>query len=98
MGAIGGLSLHHQLIAGAAVVAVATASPAQAQSRSFNVPPEAASRGIPEFAKQAGVQILASGNVVAGRKTNAVHGSYTVEEGLRILLQGTGLATARADG
>lgn len=94
----GALSLHDCLMAGAAVVAVAAATPAQAQTRTFNVPAQAAAKGIPEFAKQAGVQILASGNLVAGRKTNAVRGTYTVEEGLRILLQGTGLAPAKADG
>jgi outer membrane receptor protein involved in Fe transport len=66
-----------------------------AQTRQFNVAEQPASRGIPAFARQASVQILASGNAVAGRRTNAVRGTYTVEEGLRILLQGTGLA---ADG
>jgi outer membrane receptor protein involved in Fe transport len=85
-------------MAGSAIVAVAMASPAQAQTRTFNVPAQAAAQGIPEFARQAGVQVLASGNVVTGRKTNAVIGSYSVEEGLRILLQGTGLAPGRSDG
>jgi outer membrane receptor for ferrienterochelin and colicin len=91
-----GLSLHQQLIAGAAFIAVASASPAEAQTRTFDVPAEAAAQGIPAFARQAGVQIIASGNVVRDRRTNAVQGAHTVEEGLRILLSGTGLAAGRA--
>jgi iron complex outermembrane receptor protein len=93
-----GMSLQQQLMTGAAIVAVATASPAMAQTRNFNVEAQPASRGIPAFARQAGVQILASGNVVASRRTNAVHGSHTVDEGLRILLQGTGLSAGGRDG
>jgi outer membrane receptor protein involved in Fe transport len=75
---------------------VASASPAEAQTRTFDVPAEAAAQGIPAFARQAGVQIIASGNVVRDRRTNAVQGAHTVEEGLRILLSGTGLAAGRA--
>lgn len=90
-----GLTFQRHLLASAAIVAVATASPAVAQTRQFNVPAQPASRSLPAFARQGGVQILASGNVVAGRRTNAVRGEYSIEEGLRILLQGTGLT---ADG
>ncbi len=86
-----GMSLQQHLMAGAAIVAVANASPAMAQTRQFNVPAQPASRGIPAFARQAGVQIIASGNVVGNRRTNAVRGSYSVEEEMRILLGGTGL-------
>jgi outer membrane receptor protein involved in Fe transport len=86
-----GLSLPQQFMVGAAIVAVATATPAAAQTRGFDVPAEAASQGIPAFAKQAGVQIIASGNVVRDRRTNAVRGIHTVDEGLRLLLNGTGL-------
>src|SRR4051812_37090409 len=93
-----GMSLQQHLMAGAAIVAVATASPAMAQTRSFNVLAQPASRGIPAFARQAGLQILASGNVVANRRTNEVRGSHTVDEGLRILLRGTGLAAGGRDG
>jgi len=90
-----GFTLQQHLMAGAAIVAVATASPAMAQTRQFNVPAQSASRGIPTFARQAGVQIIASGNAVSGRRTNAVRGNYSVQEGLRLLLNGTGLV---ADG
>jgi iron complex outermembrane recepter protein len=91
-----GLSLQQHLMAGAAIVAVASASPAEAQTRTFDVPAEPAAQGIPQFAKQAGVQIIASGNVVRDRRTNTVRGAYTIEEGLRLLFNGTGLAAGPA--
>lgn len=81
-----------RLLAGAAaLIAMAAPSPLMAQTRSFNVPAQAAGRGIPMFARQAGIQLLASANTVRGRRTNAVRGSLTVAEGLRQLLAGTGL-------
>lgn len=93
-----GFTLQQHLLAGAAIVAVASASPAMAQTRQFNVPAQSASRGIPAFARQAGVQIIASGNVVGNRRINAVQGTYSVQEGLRILLNGTGLAASGGAG
>ncbi|SBV34529.1 TonB-dependent receptor [uncultured Sphingopyxis sp.] len=80
----------------AAIVAVAVSSPAMAQERSFDVPAQDAARAIPEFARQAGIQIVASGVTTRGKTTNAVHGSMSVSEGLRALLAGTGLV-ARGD-
>jgi len=80
----------------AAIVAVAASSPAMAQERSFNVAAQDAARAIPEFARQAGIQIVASGVTTRGKTTNAVHGTMSVSEGLRTLLAGTGLI-ARGD-
>lgn len=97
-GLILGFSFERQLIVGAAMgAAVAVATPAAAQTRSFDVAEQPASRGIPAFAKQAGIQILASGDLVTGKRTRQVKGRYSVEEGLRLLLEGSGL-TARFNG
>ncbi len=93
-----GAPFRHGLFATAAVAAIAAASPAMAQTRSFNVPEQSAARGIPMFARQARIQLLASGNAVRGRRTNAVRGTLTVEEGLRQLLAGTGLEAGRDSG
>lgn len=83
-----------RLVASTSVVAIAiAATPAMAQSRNFDVPAQPAEKSIPIFAKQAGVQIVASGVTVRGKQTNAVHGQYSVEAALRSLLQGTGLTT-----
>jgi iron complex outermembrane recepter protein len=99
MSIFSGNAYHRYLMVGAAaIVASAVATPAMAQARTFKVAAQPASRGIPDFAKQAGIQILASGDVVKGKRTKAVKGSYSVEEGLRILLQGTGLVASSGNG
>ena len=61
-----------------------------AQTKTFSVPAQAAGDAIPLFAKQAGIQILANGDTVRGRRTNAVEGTYTPDRGLSLLLAGTG--------
>lgn len=71
---------------------------AQAQTKEFNVPAQSATTGIPEFARQAGIQILVSETLVRGKKTAAVSGALTVERALSILLQGTGLTANSKDG
>src|SRR3546814_7295259 len=51
----------------------------------FDLPEQPAGRGISAFAKQAGVQIIASQMLVRSKRTNRVVGNYGVDEGLRIL-------------
>jgi iron complex outermembrane recepter protein len=46
---------------------------------------------IHDFATQAGVQILAAGDVLRGQRLNAFSGKHSTDEGLSILLAGTGL-------
>lgn len=89
------------LAAAAAIAIVASASPAYAQTRTFDVPAGPASRTIPIFAKQAGIQVLASGDTVKAARTKAVRGNLSVADALARLLEGTGLAptaTPTADG
>jgi len=71
---------------------------AQAQTKEFNVPAQSATTGIPEFARQAGIQILVSEPLVRGKRIAAVTGSHTIDEALAIILKGTGLAAASKDG
>lgn len=98
MGVIFGLSAQHKIMAStAAIVMIAHAAPAMAQTRTFDVPMQSATSGIPAFAKQAGTQIIASGKTVRSKRTNTVKGYYTVEQGLRLLLQGTGLEASGID-
>lgn len=92
MRAITGLTIQQRLLtSAAAVVCVMQASPAMAQERSFDVAAGPASQTIPTFARQAGVQILASGDIVKGKTTRRIKGRYSVEEALRKLLAGTNL-------
>ncbi len=71
---------------------------AYAQERSFDVSPQSAVTSIPLFARQAGVQILAPTDQLAGVKTREVKGAYSRAEALRILLKGTPLVVASDDG
>jgi iron complex outermembrane receptor protein len=71
---------------------------AEAQSKSFNVPSEDAVNSIPEFARQAGVQIVAPAGHLGGLKTAAIRGDLEVDIALQRLLRGTGLQVASNDG
>src|ERR1700722_20260897 len=71
---------------------------AEAQTKDFNVPAQSATTGIPEFARQAGIQILVSEPLVRGKRIAAVTGSHTIDEALAILLKGTGLTATSKDG
>jgi iron complex outermembrane receptor protein len=82
---------HWLVAASAAAVATAITAPAMADSRTFNVPAQDAERGIPQFAQQANIQLLAPAKDVRGRRTNAVRGAYSVEQGLDVLLKNSGL-------
>jgi iron complex outermembrane receptor protein len=52
-------SRYSVLACGASVVALATAAPAAAQERIFDIPAQPAVRAIPELARQGQVQIVA---------------------------------------
>ncbi|MBB5705936.1 TonB-dependent receptor domain-containing protein [Sphingopyxis panaciterrulae] len=80
-----------------AIVCVATATPALAQAKSFDVPAQSATTGIAELGRQADIQIVAARKDTEGKQVNAVRGDMTVEQALALLLKGTGL-TARRTG
>lgn len=86
-----GAYLRGGLMVSAAIVCVAAATPAMAQSRNFNLPAQDAASGVSQFARQAEIQLLISARAASGRRTNAVRGAMSVDEGLRRLLEGTGL-------
>ena len=81
------------LLMSGAIVVVAT--PASAQTRKFDLPAQSASRAIPAFAKQAGIQLLARGDAIRGIRTNAVRGNLSVDEALAQLLRGTRLSVRK---
>ncbi|MBB5712722.1 TonB-dependent receptor domain-containing protein [Sphingomonas xinjiangensis] len=76
---------------------MSVSAPALAQRIAFNVPERPAVAGIPQFAHQAGIQIVSPAGL-AGLKTHAVIGHFTVEEGLRRLLRSTGLHLVARNG
>jgi len=70
---------------------VAFCAPAFAQQRPFDVPSAEAARVLPEFARQAGIQIIAPGRHLRGIVLPEIKGTFDVREALRTLLAGTRL-------
>ena len=86
------------LMVAVSTMALAGASGASAQqARQFNVPAQSAATGVPEFARQANLQILAPAVAVAGKRTAAVQGVFAVDQGLNRLLTGSNLVVASND-
>ena len=81
----------HALLATTAVVMAASAGPAWAQTKTFNVAAQPAASGVADFARQADVQILVSAADVRGRRTAAVRGEMAVDAGLRGCLNREGI-------
>lgn len=92
------ISYRELLSYGAAAAVLAAGSQAAAQVREFNVPAQSAVTGIPEFARQAQVQVLAPARDLDGVATQAVVGEMDVRAGLRRLLEGTPLRIASDTG
>jgi iron complex outermembrane receptor protein len=86
------------LSGGVATFALIAATAAYAQVKSFDVPSEDAVRAIPEFARQAGIQILVPADVLKGVKTPAIKGELDTHAALHELLAGTGVVVASDDG
>lgn len=83
---------------GAALAVLMLASSACAQQRDFDVPTQEATKAVPEFARQAGVQIIASGSELRGVKTQAIKGQIDTRAALARMLEGTDLVVASDDG
>lgn len=56
----------------------------------FNVPPGPLAAAVVEFSKQAEIQVLGDGQKLDAISTKGVRGRYTIGEGLKTLLDGTG--------
>jgi len=80
------------------VVALGAAAAGDASVRAFNIPAEEAGKSIPEFARQAGRQIVAPGEWLRGVRTPGVKGSFDIQVALAALLDGTGLSVVSDDG
>src|SRR6202012_2035641 len=75
-------ALFRRLAIGSAIPAIAIASPALAQATNFNVPSQDVTSAVRQFARQAKIQIVVSGHVAEGRRTQAVVGAMTVDQAL----------------
>jgi len=92
--------LNRRIIAATSVcvAALVSGTAAQAQERQFDVPSQAASRSIPEFARQAGIQIIASADDLAGVVTPAIRGRRDTRAALHELIANTGLSVVSDKG
>jgi TonB-dependent receptor len=87
----------HEYIGRAGIIlAISTAAHAGAAHsqdipQPFNIPAGLATHSIPEFAKQAGINILASADILDGVPTNALVGTFVISEAVDRLLKGTSL-------
>ena len=57
----------------------------------FNIPQQRADLALTEFAEQADLTLAVPRDVLLGKEANALIGSYTLQEGIDVLLAGTGL-------
>lgn len=74
-----------------AVAAVPAMADTQAILKRFEIALGPAELSVHEFAKQAGVNVLADADILAGVTTNAVTGNLAAPQALEVLLAGTGL-------
>lgn len=86
------------LSCGAAALVLCVASQASAQTRTFNIPPQPAVRAIPEFARQARVQVIAPARDLEGVRSQGVSGEFDVNTALSRLIAGTPLWVAMNEG
>jgi len=75
----------------AALVSLVASSAAFAQQKSFDIASEEAVKSIPEFARQAGIQIVAPGEYLRGVVLPAIKGTYDVRAALKAFLANTDL-------
>lgn len=64
---------------------------AAAAGRSFNIAAGPATRGVTQFAQQAGLTVLFPYELLQGKRTRALRGNHDIDAGLAALLSGTGL-------
>lgn len=69
---------------------------ADAARKRFDIPSQPAAAALNEFARQADITLFFSYDLVAGVRTRALKGDYTVDDGLAQLLAGTGLGYQQA--
>lgn len=84
-------------VAVCALMMVATSAPAYAQQAKvqFHLPAQALGDALRAFGQISNRQIIFSEGAVRGKKSAALIGYYTPEEGLRRLLAGSGLTSTR---
>lgn len=86
-----GLSTLALIAASAALCPVQSAAQASV-NRGLDIPSQNLSTALSQLGLQTGRELVFSPQVVAGKRSNAVHGSMSAEQALSHLLKGTGLS------
>ncbi len=66
------------------------------QVQKFDIPSEDAGKSVLEFARQAGIQIIAPTEQLRGAKTSTLKGSYEISSALDLMLKGTDLKVSHS--
>jgi TonB-dependent receptor len=74
-----------------AALMAAGAALAGAKDVELSIPPEDLRTALSDFSRATGVQMLVERNLVEGKRTEGVSGSYGIDQALSRLLRGTGL-------
>ncbi|MGI4836843.1 MAG: TonB-dependent siderophore receptor [Janthinobacterium lividum] len=69
----------------------------QAQDIQFDIPAMPLAQAIQQFGKVAGVQVLYSSAELNGKTSNAIKGSQSTDQAIRLLLNGTGLVFSHSN-
>lgn len=95
------MSHRHRFAASTAAVAIAFSAPsvamAQEQTYAFDIPAQDLGSALRAFAKATRQQISFNGEMVRGKRSNTLKGSYGSSAGLGILLRDTGFTTRRVE-
>jgi len=78
------------------IAVLGSSTSVSAQVRQFDVPSEDAGKSIPEFARQAHIQVVAPGDQLHGVTTPPLKGTYGVFAALDLMLKGTGLKVSHS--
>jgi iron complex outermembrane receptor protein len=85
------LSLRFAALALVVWVAAMDAASAQDTARKYRIAEQSLGQALREFALASNLDLLFSPELVAGKKSPSLDGKFTVDEGLRTLLRGSGL-------
>lgn len=86
-------------LSGAGCIALSPLAQAAQAAVSYNIPAGPLSTQLNQFAAQAGVFLAGNGVLTQGKRSPALQGTYTPQQGLALLLEGSGIwAVAQGDG
>lgn len=93
-------SLLASLLCSSSVALMLSTTPASANEQpiSYVIPASNLDQALNSFASEAGILLSADAQLTAGKHSAGLNGSYSIEEGLALLLAGTGLRVINSNG